>query len=136
MSMLGGMADSTSYKNNLNMRGFITLPLFHAHGISSVFRALTCRKIIYLYSTRLPLTRNNLLAVMQKYKFEIFYGVPYALKLLGESKEGIECLAKLKVVMFGGSACPDALGDRLVQAGVNLVSHYGTFVPSIRYCYH
>ncbi|TVY91689.1 Adenylate-forming reductase [Lachnellula willkommii] len=108
------------------MRGFITLPLFHAHGISSVFRAFACRKSIYMYSARLPLTRNNLLAIMQKQNFEIFYGVPYALKLLGESAEGIACLAKMQVVMFGGSACPDTLGDRLVEAGINLVSHYGT----------
>lgn len=63
---------------------------------------------------------------MQNHEFEIFYGVPYALKLLGESEEGIACLVKMKVVMFGGSACPDSLGDRLVDAGVNLVSHYGT----------
>ncbi len=27
--------------------------------------------------------------------------------------------------MFGGSACPDDLGDMLVNAGVNLVAHYG-----------
>lgn len=37
-------------------------------------------------------------------------------------------LAKLQVVMSGGSACPDSLGDRLVDAGVNLISHYGTCV--------
>jgi hypothetical protein len=52
--------------------------------------------------------------------------VPYALKLLGETSIGIQTLAKLKVVMFGGSACPDALGEKLVDAGVNLISHYGT----------
>jgi acyl-coenzyme A synthetase/AMP-(fatty) acid ligase len=108
------------------MRGFITLPLFHAHGLSSVFRAFTSMKKIYMYSASLPLTRNNLLNIMRKYDFEIFYGVPYALKLLGETDDGIQALAKLKVVMFGGSACPDALGDRLVDAGVNLISHYGT----------
>ena len=123
-------ADDSSYANNLNMCGFITLPLFHAHGISSVFRAFTSRKKIHLYSASLPLTRNNLLNIMQEHDFEIFYGVPYALKLLGETADGVEALAKMKVVMFGGSACPDALGDRLVDAGVNLVSHYGTFVAS------
>lgn len=115
-----------SYQNNLNMKGFITLPLFHAHGISSVFRAFTSRKSIYMYNARLPLTQNHLLAVMQRHDFEILYGVPYALKLLGESEEGIACLAKLQIVMFGGSACPDSLGDKLCEAGVNLVSHYGT----------
>ena len=27
--------------------------------------------------------------------------------------------------MFGGSACPKPIGDRLVDSGVNLVGHYG-----------
>ena len=65
---------------------------------------------------------------MRNHKFEIFYGVPYALKLLAESDDGISVLAELKAVMFGGSACPDSLGDRLVNNGVNLISHYGTYV--------
>ncbi|KFY11178.1 hypothetical protein V492_04600 [Pseudogymnoascus sp. VKM F-4246] len=116
----------TNYENNLNMRGFITLPLFHAHGISSVFRAFTSMKKIHMYNANLPLTHNTLLSIMAEHSFEIFYGVPYALKLLGETEAGIEALVKLQVVMFGGSACPDSLGDRLVDAGVNLISHYGT----------
>jgi acyl-CoA synthetase (AMP-forming)/AMP-acid ligase II len=115
-----------NYASNLNLRGFITLPLYHAHGISSVFRALHSRKQIYMYNATLPLTQQHLLDIMHRYDFQIFYGVPYALKILGETTEGIAALAKLKVVMFGGSACPDALGDRLVDHGVNLISHYGT----------
>ncbi len=115
-----------NYASNLNLRGFVTLPLYHAHGISSVFRALHSRQQIYLYNAALPLTQQYLLNIMLRYDFEIFYGVPYALKILGESPEGIAALAKLKVVMFGGSACPDALGNRLVEHGVNLISHYGT----------
>jgi acyl-CoA synthetase (AMP-forming)/AMP-acid ligase II len=115
-----------NYSSNLNLRGFITLPLYHAHGISSVFRAIHSRKQIYMYNAALPLTQQHLLNIMHRYDFQIFYGVPYALKILGESPEGIAALAKLKVVMFGGSACPDALGDRLVQNEVNLISHYGT----------
>ena len=79
-----------------------------------------------MYNATLPLTQQHLLNIMYRYDFQIFYGVPYALKILGETEEGIAALAKLKVVMFGGSACPDALGDRLVENGVNLISHYGT----------
>jgi acyl-CoA synthetase (AMP-forming)/AMP-acid ligase II len=115
-----------NYASNLNLRGFITLPLFHAHGISSVFRAIHSRKQIYMYNANLPLTQQYLLNIIQRYDFQILYGVPYALKLLSEAPEGIAALAKLKVVMFGGSACPDPLGDMLVENGVNLISHYGT----------
>ena len=115
-----------NYRNNLNMRGFVTLPLYHAHGISSLFRSIQSWKSIHLYNASLPLTHDYLLKTLQQNDFEIFYGVPYALKILGESSEGLTALAKLKVVMFGGSACPDALGNRLVDNNVNLVSHYGT----------
>jgi acyl-CoA synthetase (AMP-forming)/AMP-acid ligase II len=115
-----------NYSSNLNLRGFITLPLYHAHGISSVFRAIHSKKQIYMYNATLPLTQQHLLNIIHEYDFQIFYGVPYALKILGETQEGIKALAKLKVVMFGGSACPDTLGDRLVENGVNLISHYGT----------
>ncbi|KIX02564.1 uncharacterized protein Z518_08505 [Rhinocladiella mackenziei CBS 650.93] len=115
-----------NYEQNMNMRGFITLPLFHAHGLSSVFRAITSVKKIYMYNASLPLTRQNLLGIMGQHQFEIFYGVPYALKLLSETPDGIAALAAMKVVMFGGSACPDALGDLLTDGGVNLISHYGT----------
>ena len=109
----------------MNMKAFITLPLFHNHGICNVFRALYSRKSIHIYNAELPLTRDYLVSVMQQNKFEIFYGVPYALKLLSESQEGIDLLKELKIVMYGGSACPDDLGNLLVDSGVNLVGHYG-----------
>lgn len=95
-------------------------------GISSLFRSIQARKSIYLYNASLPLTHDYLLKTLQRNDFEIFYGVPYALKILAESTEGLEALSKMKIVMFGGSACPDTLGNRLVQNNVNLVSHYGT----------
>lgn len=117
-----------NYSSNLNMRGFITLPLYHAHGLSSVFRALHSRKQIYMYNASLPLTQQHLINIMRLYSFDIFYGVPYALKVLADTSEGINALSKLEVVMFGGSALGDALGDKLVGNGVNLISHYGTFV--------
>lgn len=115
-----------NYSTNMNMRGFVTLPLYHAHGLSSTFRAFHSRKQIHIYNAAIPLRQADLIAVMQKYHFEILYGVPYALKLLGETTEGIEVLKPLRVVMFGGSSCPDSLGEKLVQSGVNLISHYGT----------
>jgi len=111
---------------NFNMRGFITLPLFHNHGLSSFCRALYAGKVIYFYNPNLPLSARQLTSVLKHLgeELEIFYGVPYALKLLA-NQEGLELLKRFKIVMFGGSACPDDLGDMLVEAGVNLVAHYG-----------
>ncbi|EXJ67997.1 uncharacterized protein A1O5_08612 [Cladophialophora psammophila CBS 110553] len=115
-----------NYENSLRMRGFVTLPLFHAFGLSNVFRGITAVKKIYMYNANLPLTSQHLLRILTDHQFEIFLAVPYALKLLSETQEGVDALAALKVVMFGGSACPDALGNLLTEGGVNLISHYGT----------
>jgi acyl-CoA synthetase (AMP-forming)/AMP-acid ligase II/acyl carrier protein len=109
----------------MDMKAFITLPLYHNHGICNFFRAIYSGKSIHLYNADLPLTQAYLTTVLRNHKFEIFYGVPYALKLLAETDEGIKLLEELKVVMYGGSACPDALGNSLVEKGVNLVGHYG-----------
>lgn len=114
-----------NYSVSMNMKSFITLPLFHNHGICNFFRALHSRKSIHLYNAELPLTQDYLLKIMQANNFEIFYGVPYALKLLSETQKGISVLQELKVVMYGGSACPDDLGNLLVENGVNLIGHYG-----------
>lgn len=115
-----------NYANHFDMRGFITLPLYHAHGLSSVMRAISSRKQIHMYNASLPLTGPTILATMTKFNFEIFYGVPYALKLLSETSQGLTALSKMKMVMFGGSSCPQELGDRLVDHGVHVISHYGT----------
>ncbi|KXH69000.1 male sterility protein [Colletotrichum salicis] len=114
-----------NYSSSMNMKAFITLPLYHNHGICNLYRAIYCGKPIHLYNADLPLTREHLTSIMRKHNFEIFYGVPYALKLLAETDEGMDLLRQLKIVMYGGSACPDDLGDTLVNTGVNLVGHYG-----------
>lgn len=115
-----------NYATNFGLRGYITLPLFHAHGISCLFRAIHSKKLIYVYSAELPLTAQHLITTLRKHDIQILYAVPYALKLLGESEEGVKLLASLELVMFGGSACPKLIGDKLTDQGVRLVSHYGT----------
>lgn len=114
-----------NYAFSMKMEAFITLPLYHNHGICNLFRAIYSKKSLHLYNADLPLTHDYLTSIMRKHQFEIFYGVPYALKLLAESEEGMELLRRLKIVMYGGSACPDELGDNLVNNGVNLIGHYG-----------
>ncbi|KAL4744008.1 hypothetical protein BDV11DRAFT_210719 [Aspergillus similis] len=116
-----------NYANNFGLRGFITLPLYHAHGISCLFRAVHSEKLIYMYNAELPLTGSYLHATLQEHPdIEVLYAVPYGLKLLSESEESMKLLARLELVMFGGSSCPKPIGDKLAQNGVRLVSHYGT----------
>ncbi|KAI4721511.1 acetyl-CoA synthetase-like protein [Aureobasidium sp. EXF-10727] len=115
-----------AYSQHFNRVGHITLPLYHNHGICCLFRAIWASRKIYIYNARLPLTSQHLLATLKEHRdIRILYAVPYALKLLSETEEGQELLSNLDIVMFGGSACPKPIGDRLVESGVNLVGHYG-----------
>lgn len=83
----------------------------------------------------LPLTSANICRVIRNSPTPPtqHFAVPYVLKLLGETDEGVETLAAFEAVSFAGAAVPDDLGDRLVAAGVNLLSQYGTTGMS---CYH
>ncbi|KAJ9111498.1 hypothetical protein QFC22_006525 [Naganishia vaughanmartiniae] len=103
------------------LQAFTTLPLYHNHG------PIHGRKLLSLFPSELPLTTANITSALENADHtEGFYVVPYVLKLLGESEAGIRLLQAFKIVTYGGAACPDELGDRLVREhGVRLVGHYG-----------
>jgi acyl-CoA synthetase (AMP-forming)/AMP-acid ligase II len=115
-----------NYEKGFPLRAFITLPLYHNHGVCCTFRSLYLRKTIYLFNGNLPFTGENLVSVLRYVQPELVSCVPYILKLLGELPDGVEELKKPKIVLFGGSACPDEIGNHLTAQGVNLVGHYGT----------
>ena len=109
----------------MDMRAFIASPMFHSHGFYETFRSIHSGKPIYYCNYAYPLTQQSLMDMLNTVKPEIFHCVPYMVKLLAESEKGIECLTRVDMVLFGGSACPDDLGDKLVKRGVNLVANYG-----------
>ncbi|KAJ5217935.1 uncharacterized protein N7498_000034 [Penicillium cinerascens] len=109
----------------LGQRVFLTLPVFHTHGISSVFRAFMSGQKIYIFNASLPLTKQSLINSVEDRGVEIFTTVPYALKILYESEEGVLFLKCFKFINFGGAPCPDELGDALTARGVKLVTVYG-----------
>ncbi|KAL4941645.1 hypothetical protein BDV06DRAFT_235965 [Aspergillus oleicola] len=114
-----------NYTTSNSYRALLTLPLYHNHGLCTFFRSLFKAKPIAIYNANLPLTGKNVLEVMEVFRPESFHGVPYVLKLLSETNGGAEALAQCQQVLFGGSSCPDDLGDYLVNKGVRLISHYG-----------
>ncbi|KAF6799434.1 nrps-like enzyme [Colletotrichum sojae] len=114
-----------AFSTNMNMRAFIVSPLFHSHGFYETFRSVYSGKPIYIGNYDVPLTRRGLVDMLRRVKPELFHVVPYVLKLLAETDEGVRALADVRMVLFGGSSCPDDLGDRLVKAGVYLVGNYG-----------
>lgn len=114
-----------AFSVNLDRRALMTQPLFHSFGFYETFRSIYSGKPMYYFNYSLPLTKQNLTTTIQQIKPDLLFCVPYILKLLGESQEGIQCLADIDLVMYGGSACPDDLGDMLVRHGVNIVANYG-----------
>ena len=121
----------SNYATGSGMRALVTLPLFHNHGLATMFRGMVTGKRTAVYNANLPLTNKHLITAMRAADFESFHCVPYALKVLAETPEGVAELAKAKLVLFGGSSCPDDIGDMLVKEGVNVVSHYGAYVPNL-----
>ena len=89
------------------------------------------RKTAYLYNVSLPLTADNLVAVVEKIRPEAVQVVPYVLGLIAEKEAGVQALKSCRLVTAAGARTPDELGDRLVKEGVNLGVVFGTFVIQV-----
>ncbi|KAI2792345.1 hypothetical protein POX_b02382 [Penicillium oxalicum] len=110
---------------SFGLRFFTTSPLFHSFALMELGRAFYTRATAFFGNHALPTTFQNLHDALEVAQPEQFSAVPYVIKLLAERPEGVKALARPKIVLFGGSSCPDDLGDRLVAQGVNLVANYG-----------
>lgn len=55
-----------------------------------------------------------------------FSSVPYILQMLAEDGDGVRLLKTMELVGVGGAALATAIGDKLVDAGVNLLSRMGS----------
>ncbi|KAJ7257959.1 L-aminoadipate-semialdehyde dehydrogenase [Mycena haematopus] len=112
---------------NQNKPGFSTLPVYHGYGHFAIFRCMYSTQPITLFPPHIPLTSANICAVLKASPpVKQCFAVPYVIKLLGETQEGVAALASFDLVGYAGAAVPDDLGTRLVAAGVNLLSIYGT----------
>lgn len=106
---------------------FSTTPLFHG-GLTDFFRALNATEPIHFFPLhRLPVTAANVRRALETAGQSVvyFFTVPYILKLLVEADE-VDLLASMRIVSTGGAPLSDELGERLVKAGVPLVSRYGS----------
>lgn len=114
-----------NFRKSFGLRVFTISPLFHSHALMELGRAFYTRSTAYLGNHSHPVTYQNLFDALQVAQPQQISAVPYVIQLLAEKTEGIQTLAKAKLVLYGGSSCPDDLGDRLVAQGVNLVANYG-----------
>ncbi|KIK50782.1 hypothetical protein GYMLUDRAFT_51012 [Collybiopsis luxurians FD-317 M1] len=112
---------------NQNKTGFSTLPVFHGYGHFALFRCMYPGRPFTLFPPHLPLTAANICAVHAlSPDTRQCFAVPYVIKLLGETPEGVKMLSSFDVVSYAGAPLPDDLGTRLTEAGVNIISIYGT----------
>ncbi|ENH72347.1 Linear gramicidin synthase subunit D [Fusarium oxysporum f. sp. cubense race 1] len=115
----------TANLGSLGLDTLTTVPLYHAFGMSSFFRCFISQKTIQLYA-KLPITTSHLLQVTRDRMFGLFSAVPFTIKLLAESEEGMRFLRGFSVITTGGSPVPEDMGTELVRQGVRLVSVYGS----------
>lgn len=113
------------------LHNFNALPWYHLYGISTSLQAMWMRKTAYLYNVSLPLTADNLVAVVEKIRPEAVQVVPYVLGLIAAKEAGVQALKSCRLVTAAGARTPDELGDRLVKEGVNLGVVFGTFVIQV-----
>lgn len=103
----------------------ITAPLYHGFGILTLMGSVVFGGRMAIISASLPITGQQVLTALEASKCTCLLTVPYTLKLVADMPGAIDKMKTLDLVQFGGSACPDELGDRLVAAGVPLGNSYG-----------
>jgi acyl-coenzyme A synthetase/AMP-(fatty) acid ligase len=119
-----------------SLASFTTTPLYHG-GIADLFRCWTSNSMIWLFPGKdVPITARNIcqcLDAAKKYsldeiipKVKYFSSVPYVLQMMEADKEGLEWLQNMDIVGVGGAALPSEVGDRMVKAGINLISRFGS----------
>ncbi|KAF4977475.1 hypothetical protein FZEAL_5994 [Fusarium zealandicum] len=111
---------------------FSTTPLYHG-GFPDCLRAWTSGAMIWFFPEgHAPITGANLLKAISFARAQspvplnYFSSVPHVLQMLAEEDEGVQILQSMDLVGVGGAALPPAVGDKLVDAGVNLLSRMGS----------
>jgi hypothetical protein len=111
---------------------FSTTPLYHG-GLADCFRSWKSGGMIWMFPESVaPMTGTNVIHAVRHahrtspVRVAYFTSVPYVLQALVEHPDGIELLQTMNLVGVGGTALDSAIGDRLVNADVRLVSRMGS----------
>ncbi|CAJ0542531.1 Ff.00g001250.m01.CDS01 [Fusarium sp. VM40] len=131
-TQLGVMGVLYSFPGENKPATFSTTPLYHG-GFPDCLRAWTSGAAIWFFPEGLaPITGANIMKALQFAQshspspVKYFSSVPYVLQMLSEELGGLEILQSMDLVGVGGAALPPAIGDKLVDAGVNLLSRMGS----------
>lgn len=114
------------------LAAFSTTPLYHG-GIADCLRAWTSGAMVWFFPEgAAPITASNLTKAVAFAReatpipVRYFSAVPYILQMLADEGNSFNLLRSMDLVGFGGAALPQAVGDALVNAGVNLLSRFGS----------
>jgi acyl-coenzyme A synthetase/AMP-(fatty) acid ligase len=119
-----------------SIASFTTTPLYHG-GIADLFRCWTSNSMIWLFPGKdVPITARNICQCLNAAKVyssdeiipkvRYFSSVPYVLQMMEADNEGLAWLQNMDIVGVGGAALPSEVGDRMVKAGINLISRFGS----------
>ncbi|KAI0743082.1 acetyl-CoA synthetase-like protein [Daedaleopsis nitida] len=104
------------------------LPMFHAMGLGVLTWAGACGVTLAFFRPSVPPivpTPEALFEGMVSCGCNAVICVPSVLEAWYHTFDSLQVLIDLKIIVFAGAPMNSAIGDRLAQAGVNLVSLYG-----------
>ncbi|KAF7718577.1 NRPS-like protein biosynthetic cluster [Penicillium ucsense] len=107
------------------LTSFNPLPWYHLHGLSTAIQAMWQRKTAFMWNAALPLTAKSVICALEATRPQSVAAVPYLLQLMVDHPRGIDALRACELVTYGGAPCPDELGDKLVNEGVNFGGSFG-----------
>lgn len=110
---------------NINSDMLITLPVFHSFGLAHCIATLWGTFRLSVLNASRPVTASAILKALEITSSKALATVPHLLKFVNETPGGAERLAQLQRVAVAGAATPEALGNALVEKGVNIMSPYG-----------
>jgi len=101
-------------------RWLLSLPLYHVAGIGILFRCLLGGGTVVF-----PGANEGMADTILKYRVTHVSLVPTQLFRLLQDPTGVEALRRLKAILLGGSAIPEALLRRAHEAKLPLFTTYG-----------
>ncbi|KAJ4386022.1 hypothetical protein N0V93_008913 [Gnomoniopsis smithogilvyi] len=113
-------------------RIFVPMPLFHMAGIIGVIiNAFYQNCPVVLGPTDRPMTSDLVIECLDKADVESAMLPPAIIEDLGQSEQGIQALAKLTTVAYGGGNLARECGNRLTKRGARLFNFMGAteFAP-------
>lgn len=103
-----------------NDRWFLSLPLYHVSGLGILFRCLLGGAAVVISKKN-----NDTRAIIDRYKVTHISFVAAQLYRLLSDKKSLKSLKRLKAILLGGSAIPQALLKKAINLGLPIYASYG-----------